>query len=158
MTRDMQDEPVAVCVVGYKNILGEVPDWDVTEQALYWVDIEGCLLQRLIPATGATRSWRLRERICALALRESGGMLLALASGFVFFDAGTMGLRRLAATRAAGSGPVRWMTSSQRRRGRSIVSMPISAAIAWNPASAFRAVLPGARTKASSTSPTRYGA
>ena len=41
-----------VCVVDAKNKLGEVPVWDVREQALYWVDIEGKLLQRLTPATG----------------------------------------------------------------------------------------------------------
>ncbi len=40
------DEAVT-CVVDAKNRLGEVPVWDVAEQALYWVDIEGRLLQRL---------------------------------------------------------------------------------------------------------------
>jgi len=68
------------CVVDCKNKLGEVPVWDVREQALYWVDIENGLLQRLVPATGATQSWRLPERVCALALRENGGLILALAS------------------------------------------------------------------------------
>jgi L-arabinonolactonase len=53
------DGPAAVCVVDCRNILGEVPVWDAAEQALYWVDIEGCRLQRLIPATGDRRPARL---------------------------------------------------------------------------------------------------
>ena len=91
------DDPVAVCVVDCRNILGEVPLWDAAEQALYWVDIEGCRLQRLVPATGALQDWLLPERVCAVALRERNGLLLALASGFAFFDLETSALTRLAA-------------------------------------------------------------
>jgi sugar lactone lactonase YvrE len=87
-------------VVDCRNTLGEVPVWDVAEQALYWVDIEGCLLQRFEPSTGAIRQWRLSERVCALALRKSGGIVLALASGFVFFDPPTGNIERLAAPEA----------------------------------------------------------
>ena len=41
------------CVVDARNKLGEVPVWDIEEQALYWVDIENRLLQKLTPADGA---------------------------------------------------------------------------------------------------------
>ena len=51
------------CVVDAKNKLGEVPVWDVREQALYWVDIEGRLLQRLTPSTGEVRRWTMPERL-----------------------------------------------------------------------------------------------
>ncbi|MCW6510779.1 SMP-30/gluconolactonase/LRE family protein [Lichenifustis flavocetrariae] len=85
------------CVVDARNKLGEVPVWDVAEQALYWVDIEGRLLQRYEPATGAVERWHFQERVCALALRETGGLVLALASGFAFFDPPTGAIRRLAA-------------------------------------------------------------
>ncbi len=101
MTHALDNEPPAAdCVVDCKNILGEVPVWDMAEQALYWVDIEGCLLQRLIPASGAVRRWQLPERVCAFALRESGGLILALASGFAFFDLDTRQLTRLASPEA----------------------------------------------------------
>jgi sugar lactone lactonase YvrE len=73
-------------VVDAKNKLGEVPVWDVAEQALYWVDIEGELLQRHVPATGETRVWRMPERIGSFALREKGGLVCAFASGFAFYD------------------------------------------------------------------------
>lgn len=101
MMSDSQNQRTdAICVVDCKNKLGEVPVWDVAEQALYWVDIESALLQRLEPVSGAARSWRLPERVCALALREKGGLVLALASGFAFFDPATGALERLAAPEA----------------------------------------------------------
>ena len=74
------------CVVDAKNILGEVPVWDVAEQALYWVDIEGKLLQRLTPATGAVERWAMPERIACFALRETGGLIVGFASGIAFYD------------------------------------------------------------------------
>ena len=74
------------CVVDCKNKLGEVPVWDVDEEALYWVDIENKLLQRYAPATAEARRWTLPERIGSFALRRRGGLVCALASGFAFFD------------------------------------------------------------------------
>ena len=88
------------CVVESHNKLGEVPVWDVEEQALYWIDIENALLQRLKPASGEVKSWTLPERICALALRRSGGLIVALASGIAFFDPATGAIERVAAPEA----------------------------------------------------------
>lgn len=68
------------------NIVGEVPVWDVDEQALYWVDIEGRRLHRLEPATGRIDIWDMPERIASFALRQSGGLVVAFASGIAFFD------------------------------------------------------------------------
>lgn len=77
-----------------KNKLGEVPVWDVDEQALYWVDIEGCLLQRL-NADGTITRWEMPERPCSFAVREGGGLLVALASTLAFFDTTTGKLEKL---------------------------------------------------------------
>ena len=74
------------CVVDCQNRLGEVPVWDVAEQALYWVDIEGRLLQRLEPASGRLDRWEMPERIACFALREQGGLIVAFASGIAFYD------------------------------------------------------------------------
>lgn len=74
------------CVVDSRNILGEVPVWDIGEQALYWVDIEGKLLQRYTPATGAVDRWPMAERIACFAVREKGGLIVGFASGIAFFD------------------------------------------------------------------------
>ena len=84
------------CVVDAKNRLGEVPVWDVAEQALYWVDIEGRLLQRLTPATGKVERWEMPERIACFALRETGGLIVAFASGIAFYDLDTGGIEWIA--------------------------------------------------------------
>jgi len=87
-------------VVDAGNRLGEVPVWDVDEEALYWVDIENSLLQRLTPADGAIERWTLPERLCAFALRRSGGLIVALASGLAFFDPSSGAIERLASPEA----------------------------------------------------------
>ena len=89
------DEAVT-CVVDAKNRLGEVPVWDVAEQALYWVDIEGRLLQRLTPSTGKVERWEMPERIACFALRETGGLIVAFASGIAFYDLDTGGIEWIA--------------------------------------------------------------
>jgi L-arabinonolactonase len=76
-------------VVDARNKLGEGSVWDPVDGALWWVDIEGRLLQQHVEATGETRRWTLPERIGCLALREQGGLVLALESGFAFFDPAT---------------------------------------------------------------------
>lgn len=73
-------------VVDCRNTLGEVPLWDVKEQALYWVDIEGKLLQRYRPGDGTIDRWQMPERIGSFALREQGGLIVAFASGIAFYD------------------------------------------------------------------------
>lgn len=80
------------CVVDCANRLGEVPLWDVAEQALYWVDIEGRRLHRLTPATGEVERWDMPERISSFALREKGGLVVAFASGLAFLDLPTMAI------------------------------------------------------------------
>lgn len=79
-------QPDAKCVVDCANILGEVPLWDVAEQALYWVDIEGKRLHRLTSSTGCVDHWDMPERIASFALREGGGLVVAFASGLAFYD------------------------------------------------------------------------
>jgi sugar lactone lactonase YvrE len=69
--------------------LGEVPVWDVAEQALYWVDIENCRLRRLDHRTGRVDEWTFPERIGSFALRQNGGLVCALESGFAFFEPST---------------------------------------------------------------------
>ena len=85
----VETEVPVTCVVDCRNRLGEVPVWDVAEQALYWVDIEGKLLQRLTPSTGRVERWEMPERIACFALRESGGLIVAFASGIAFYDLDT---------------------------------------------------------------------
>jgi sugar lactone lactonase YvrE len=79
------------CLLQCDNHLGEGPVWDVEEGRLYWVDGTGRRvgkpsIWRLDPRTGRTENWRLDHDVGALALRRTGGMVLALDDGFYFFD------------------------------------------------------------------------
>lgn len=60
---------------------GESPVWSDAEGLLYWIDVEAPALHRLDPATGADESWETPSRIGAIALCESGAILLALRTG-----------------------------------------------------------------------------
>lgn len=84
----------AICVSDCKNKLGEVPVWDPQGQALYWVDIEGATLHRLIPKTGETARWTFPERVTAYGLRHKSGFILALASAIVLYEPETGAIER----------------------------------------------------------------
>ncbi len=82
----MQHEPRSIEIAACGNILGEVPVWDVEEQALYWVDIEGRRVQRWHQPSGTFTDWKFGERIGSFALRKQGGLVCAFESGFAFFN------------------------------------------------------------------------
>ncbi len=69
--------------------LGEGPVWDEAEQKLYWVDLLSGNLHRYDPDDGNNISYDIGEHVGAAVLRESGGFVLALASGFAFYDPDT---------------------------------------------------------------------
>ncbi len=85
------------CVLDARAELGECPVWSPSEQALYWVDIRARMMHRLEPASGATRSWPVPERIGSFGLREAGGAVVALAKGLHFLDFQTGELTLVAA-------------------------------------------------------------
>ncbi len=66
--------------------LGEGPVWSVAEQALYFVDIEAPALHRWTWGAGEVESWPLPALVGAIALRERGGLLVALRTGIHTFD------------------------------------------------------------------------
>ena len=74
------------CVLDAAAITGESPVWDEKRARLYWVDIPGQKIHRFDPATGTDEVWPTPEPVGALGLRERGGLVLALKSGFYFFD------------------------------------------------------------------------
>jgi sugar lactone lactonase YvrE len=76
------------CALDCKNTLGEGPVWDPVDNALYWVDVPypEPTLNRWSPDGGKHDSWVLPEMGTALALRESGGLLMAMQSQLCFFD------------------------------------------------------------------------
>ena len=74
------------CVVAARAKLGEGTFWDCAGQALWWVDIFGNTIHRYDPVTGAQASYTTPEAPGCLATRANGGLVLAMTSGFFFFD------------------------------------------------------------------------
>ena len=76
----------AVHVYPCQNILGEGPLWNLKEQAIYWVDIEGKKIQRYYPETKKYESFDVPQRVCLMAFREQGGLICGTEDGFYFWD------------------------------------------------------------------------
>jgi len=64
-----------------RDRVGESPVWSVTEQALYWVDIEGRCIRRWDSAADTVQSWPTAERVGCIALSARGGLVAAMESG-----------------------------------------------------------------------------
>lgn len=74
------------CVAPTGSKVGEGAVWDHHTNVLWWVDIPAGLIHRFDPETGENRSVDFGEPVGCLALRETGGMVVAAQSGFWFFD------------------------------------------------------------------------
>jgi D-xylonolactonase len=108
----------AHCVWPAGAALGEGPLWSEREQALYWVDILGRRLHRLIPASGEQRTWDFDEEISAVAeCATQPGLIASLRHGFALFDPATEELTRLAEPESALPGN-RFNDAKCDRRGR----------------------------------------
>jgi sugar lactone lactonase YvrE len=66
---------------------GEGPLWDDREQVLWWVDIPNRALHRYDPASGHDTVRELSQMPGAVALREAGGLVLAVQEGFALLGA-----------------------------------------------------------------------
>jgi L-arabinonolactonase len=77
------------CVLDARSILGEGALWDEQAAVLYWVDIKAREIHRFDPASGRDVCWRAPEDVGSLAVRRNGGLVVAMASGFHFFDPAT---------------------------------------------------------------------
>ncbi|MBI3958227.1 MAG: SMP-30/gluconolactonase/LRE family protein [Chloroflexi bacterium] len=73
-------------VVDIRAQVGEGALWDEQEQALYWVDILSNALYVYDPATGQNRHYDIGQHVGTVVLRQSGGVMLALANGFAAYD------------------------------------------------------------------------
>lgn len=80
----------------YKAMLGEGPVWDDREQQLYWVDILKEMLMIHDPERNKNYRYNIGEHIGAAVLRKKDGLVLALKSGFAFFDTGEQKVKPIA--------------------------------------------------------------
>ncbi len=85
-----------IVAVESKNLHAEGPVWSDEEQHLYWTDIESSTLWRLDPVSGRTWTWRTPEKVCSIAFRERGGLLIAFESGLSFYDPESRSEQRIA--------------------------------------------------------------
>ncbi len=76
--------------------VGEGPVWDVQERALYYIDIFAQKVFRWDPANSEHLSWDVPEMIGSMALRKSGGAIVALVSGIYTLDFETGAVEPLA--------------------------------------------------------------
>jgi sugar lactone lactonase YvrE len=74
------------CVLQTRSLLGEGALWDAEKDLLWWLDIKGRLLHCFDPGSGANRTWPTPDDIGSLAMRERGGLVVAMGRGFFFFD------------------------------------------------------------------------
>jgi L-arabinonolactonase len=83
--------PHVECVAPMQSILGEGPIWNDEERALYWIDAWQPLILRFRPADARVDTFRLPdalnyEPIGSLVFRKTGGLVVAMKSGFHFLD------------------------------------------------------------------------
>jgi sugar lactone lactonase YvrE len=67
-------------------LLGEGPVWDHRTGRLYWVDIEGFKLHIYDPAAREHGTINIGQFIGSFAVRQAGGLVAALKSGFAAID------------------------------------------------------------------------
>jgi sugar lactone lactonase YvrE len=81
--------------------VGEGPVWDPHEQMLVWVDITSSRVHFFTPASGHDDSIDVGQHVGAAAVRDGGGLVLAVRDGFAALDKSTGSLEMLADTEAA---------------------------------------------------------
>jgi sugar lactone lactonase YvrE len=68
------------------NQIGESPVWSSSENSLYWVDVEGKLVQRWNAIDQSVTQWDIGEAVGCIGLRKGGGLVGARRTGFFFLD------------------------------------------------------------------------
>ena len=68
------------------TLLGECPVWDVKENVLYWIDIDGLKINCYDPSSCNNETRKLPFKAGSLAIRKQGGLLLAMSNGFYNYD------------------------------------------------------------------------
>jgi sugar lactone lactonase YvrE len=92
----MTDELDVEVVLHTRASVGEGPVWDERTNTLVWVDIMNNSVHVFDPANGQDRTVNVGQPVGAAALRESGGLVLALRDGFAVMDADLGDLRWVA--------------------------------------------------------------
>ncbi|MGO9643408.1 MAG: SMP-30/gluconolactonase/LRE family protein [Candidatus Bathyarchaeia archaeon] len=73
-------------VLDARAILGEGAIWDHKRQVLYWIDIDPGLVHVYDPTTRKDRSISVGQTVGTVVPRKSGGLMLAVRTGFMSLD------------------------------------------------------------------------
>ena len=74
------------CAAQTDDVLGEVPLWHPTENALYWIDLFKPAIHRLDIRDCKVKTWTPSEKLGSFALRAEGDLLIAGRNGLSLFD------------------------------------------------------------------------
>lgn len=110
---------IRICIDG-GFLLGEVPNWDVRTRRLWFIDGLGGTLMSCDADGGTLASWDMGCVIGSYALRENGGVIVALETGLHRFDPES-GVFTLIAHPEAGKEGVRLNDGRVDARGRFVV-------------------------------------
>jgi sugar lactone lactonase YvrE len=80
--------------------LGEGPVWDSVSSCLYFVDILRAHVHRFDPQTGALQAFDVGQFVGAVAIAESGELMLAVRDGFARMNLGTVRIEMIAEVEA----------------------------------------------------------
>ncbi len=94
----------AELVLDAQAMLGESPYWDLTAEALVWVDIMAGAVHVFEPRSGLDRAFTVGQPVGAAVPRAAGGYVLALRDGLAVVD--------------GESGPLRWLAELERDEKR----------------------------------------
>lgn len=110
----------AELVLDARNAVGESPVWHAGEQALYWVDISACTLNRWTLANNQLSRWQAPEMLACIAASVTGGWVAGAESGVFALSpqaGGVLGFERLATVSHAAPG-MRFNDGRCDRQGR----------------------------------------
>jgi L-arabinonolactonase len=69
-----------------RNLHGEGVFWNAEDRRVWWTDINGKHLWWFEPASRASGSIEMPDRVCCFAPRQRGGFIVAFAKSVAFFD------------------------------------------------------------------------
>lgn len=110
------------CVLDARARTGESPVWCPEDEVLYWVDIGSSRLHRFDPASGRDDVWDMPAPPGCVALREQGGLVIALRTGLFGFDPQSGVLEPLAEAPFGDDPRIRFNDGRPDRQGRFWVS------------------------------------
>lgn len=84
------------CIWPAETTLGEAPFWFADEGALYWVDIDGKRVLRMIPESGHRRTFAQDHEVGCIVPRSGGGFVAGFDSGLAYVSADLMSVELFA--------------------------------------------------------------